>query len=171
MLPRIRRPEVVEAADAKPHLPVTMPVAIQECPVMLRRIQEAKEMPTTVKAGCSRFPCNWSVVREQIGHIESDTDLGSAWLQVVNTIELEIAGRHDIVGDRVLRYLTPPSVDVELAAFKGAPEDRRESGHGCVYAWRVAARWARHIRRMSEYMDTLIHLICNVGISASVEKE
>eukprot|EP00959_Pyramimonas_sp_CCMP1952_P198667 4155467-Pyramimonas_sp.AAC.1 len=24
---------------------------------------------------------------------------------------------------------------------------------------------------MSEYMDTLIHLICNAGISASVEKE
>eukprot|EP00959_Pyramimonas_sp_CCMP1952_P028348 594655-Pyramimonas_sp.AAC.1 len=114
MLPRIRRPEVVEAADAKPHLPVTMPVAIQECPVMLRKIQEAKEMPTTVKAGCSRFPCNWSVVREQIAHIESDDDLGSAWLQVVNTIELEIAGRHDIVGEHVLRYLTPSSVDMEL---------------------------------------------------------
>eukprot|EP00959_Pyramimonas_sp_CCMP1952_P258852 5411490-Pyramimonas_sp.AAC.1 len=65
-----------------------MPVTTQECPVMLRRIQEAKEMPTTVKAGCSRFPCNWSVVREQIDLIKSDTDLGAAWLQVVNTIEL-----------------------------------------------------------------------------------
>ena len=127
-------------------------------------------MPTTARAGCSRFPCNWQVVRSQISSVRSDAELSAVWLDVVNTIELEIAGRHAIVGNQVLRRLTPSVLETEEVAFRGTPEDKRESGHGCAYAWRVASIWARRVRRMATYLETLVHRISAAVVSALVTR-
>eukprot|EP00959_Pyramimonas_sp_CCMP1952_P069111 1442714-Pyramimonas_sp.AAC.1 len=65
---------------------------------------------------------------------------------MLSTPEVELAGRHDIEGDKMIPCLSQGGRAQHIVTHDAKPVSEIPRDEVC-YSWRIAERWARHIKR------------------------
>eukprot|EP00974_Lingulodinium_polyedra_P023192 2238692-Lingulodinium_polyedra.AAC.1 len=105
LVPWIGAAEVMAEAPFKPHRPAVVRLNGVPRSLWAREPEGPRSFPMEVKPGCSRAPPDWESARKQLSAAGCDKGLSAAAGGLLQCIEQELCGRHDLVGPAARPYL------------------------------------------------------------------